>query len=152
MGRKLTDSEVFGFSQVNSNTAVTRYLMVNLSSTVKKRNSFQLIKRTSQVNPNLLISAYKDNVASGGPVIKHCSSKVINLIIIEPQRWKVFFTRRDTTSHQNHSMGLQPELEGKYETDLPWKRFSSRCRYCYLYDLLPSFGRGSRMGTNDFTA
>ncbi len=73
MGRKLTDSEVFGFSQVNSEHC--RHKIFNgkfvIDGEVKESSLFQLIKRTSGVNPNALISAYKDNVAFvQGPVIE----------------------------------------------------------------------------------
>ncbi|MBZ4652483.1 MAG: phosphoribosylformylglycinamidine synthase [Proteiniphilum sp.] len=73
MGRRLTDSEVFGFSQVNSEHC--RHKIFNgkfiIDGEEKELSLFQLIKRTSQVNPNSLISAYKDNVAFvQGPVIE----------------------------------------------------------------------------------
>ncbi len=65
MGRKLTDSEVFGFSQVNSEHC--RHKIFNgkfvIDGEEKESSLFQLIKKTSQTNPNALISAYKDNVA-----------------------------------------------------------------------------------------
>jgi phosphoribosylformylglycinamidine synthase len=73
LGRKLTDSEVFGFSQVNSEHC--RHKIFNgifvIDGVEKESTLFQLIKRTSQLNPNQLISAYKDNVAfNEGPVIE----------------------------------------------------------------------------------
>ena len=65
LGRKLTDSEVFGFSQVNSEHC--RHKIFNgrfiIDGQEKEKSLFQLIKETSKVNPNLLVSAYKDNVA-----------------------------------------------------------------------------------------
>lgn len=72
-GRYLTDSEVFGFSQVNSEHC--RHKIFNgtfiIDGIEKKNTLFQLIKRTSEENPNYLISAYKDNVAfNQGPLIK----------------------------------------------------------------------------------
>jgi phosphoribosylformylglycinamidine synthase len=73
MNRKLTDSEVFGFSQVNSEHC--RHKIFNgtfiIDGEEKESSLFQLIKKTSKVNPNSLISAYKDNVAFfQGPVIE----------------------------------------------------------------------------------
>ena len=73
MGRKLTDSEVFGFSQVNSEHC--RHKIFNgkfiIDGEEKEMSLFQMIKKTSSVNPNSLISAYKDNVAFiQGPVIE----------------------------------------------------------------------------------
>jgi phosphoribosylformylglycinamidine synthase len=65
LGRKLTDSEVFGFSQVNSEHC--RHKIFNgtfvIDGEEKESTLFQLIKRTSKENPNFLVSAYKDNVA-----------------------------------------------------------------------------------------
>lgn len=65
LGRPLTDSEVFGFSQVNSEHC--RHKIFNGSFIIdgeeKPMSLFKLIKKTSQVNPNSLVSAYKDNVA-----------------------------------------------------------------------------------------
>ncbi len=65
LGRSLTDSEVFGFSQVNSEHC--RHKIFNgtfiIDGQEKPHTLFQLIKKTSKENPNFLISAYKDNVA-----------------------------------------------------------------------------------------
>ena len=65
LGRPLTDSEVFGFSQVNSEHC--RHKIFNGSFIIdgkeKPMSLFKLIKKTSQENPNGLVSAYKDNVA-----------------------------------------------------------------------------------------
>lgn len=65
LGRPLTDSEVFGFSQVNSEHC--RHKIFNgtfvIDGKEKPMSLFKLIKKTSQVNPNTLVSAYKDNVA-----------------------------------------------------------------------------------------
>ncbi|MDR0768455.1 MAG: phosphoribosylformylglycinamidine synthase [Dysgonamonadaceae bacterium] len=73
LGRKLTDSEVFGFSQVNSEHC--RHKIFNgvfiINGVAKKSTLFELIRKTSQLNPNQLISAYNDNVAfNAGPVIE----------------------------------------------------------------------------------
>ena len=73
LGRKLTDSEVFGFSQVNSEHC--RHKIFNgtfvIDEKEKENTLFQLIKKTSKTNPNKLISAYKDNVAfNEGPVVE----------------------------------------------------------------------------------
>ncbi len=73
LGRKLTDSEVFGFSQVNSEHC--RHKIFNgtfiIDGKEKPSTLFQLIKKTSKENPNYIVSAYKDNVAFvKGPVIE----------------------------------------------------------------------------------
>lgn len=65
LNRKLTDSEVFGFSQVNSEHC--RHKIFNgtfiIDGEEKSDSLFKLIKKTSQINPKGIISAYKDNVA-----------------------------------------------------------------------------------------
>jgi len=65
LNRPLTDSEVFGFSQVNSEHC--RHKIFNGSFIIdgyeQKKSLFDLIKKTSKSNPNEIISAYKDNVA-----------------------------------------------------------------------------------------
>ncbi len=65
LGRKLTDSEVFGFSQVNSEHCRHKIFggVFVIDGQEKESSLFQLIKKTSKVNPNFLVSAYKDNVA-----------------------------------------------------------------------------------------
>lgn len=73
IGRPLTDSEVFGFSQVNSEHC--RHKIFNgtfvIDGKEREQSLFQLIKRTSAENPNQLVSAYKDNVAfNAGPDIE----------------------------------------------------------------------------------
>lgn len=73
VGRKLTDSEVFGFSQVNSEHC--RHKIFNgqyiIDGEEKELSLFKLIKKTSEENPNALVSAYKDNVAfNAGPKIE----------------------------------------------------------------------------------
>ncbi len=65
IGRKLTDSEVFGFSQVNSEHC--RHKIFNgtfvIDGEEQPTSLFKLIKKTSETHPNDIVSAYKDNVA-----------------------------------------------------------------------------------------
>jgi len=65
LGRKLTDSEIFAFSQANSEHC--RHKIFNgtfvIDSETKSTSLFKLIKKTSETNPNDIVSAYKDNVA-----------------------------------------------------------------------------------------
>ena len=73
LGRKLTDSEVFGFSQVNSEHC--RHKIFNgtfvIDGIEKESSLFQLIKKTTKLNPNKVVSAYKDNCAFlRGPVVE----------------------------------------------------------------------------------
>ena len=76
--RPLTDSEVFGFSQVNSEHC--RHKIFNgifiIDGETKPESLFQLIKKTSKENPNHIVSAYKDNVAFiDGPRIEQFAPK-----------------------------------------------------------------------------
>ncbi len=71
--RKLTDGEVFGFSQVNSEHC--RHKIFNgifvIDGKEKESTLFKLIRKTSETNPNKLVSAYKDNVAfNEGPAVE----------------------------------------------------------------------------------
>ena len=73
LGRPLTDSEVFGFSQINSEHC--RHKIFNgtfiIDGQEQEQSLFQWIKKTSKDHPNFLVSAYKDNVAFvQGPVIE----------------------------------------------------------------------------------
>ena len=65
LGRKLTDSEIFAFSQANSEHC--RHKIFNgtfvIDGQEKPTSLFKLIKKTSETNPNEIVSAYKDNVA-----------------------------------------------------------------------------------------
>ncbi|MFJ1328516.1 phosphoribosylformylglycinamidine synthase [Capnocytophaga canimorsus] len=65
IGRKLTDSEVFGFSQVNSEHC--RHKIFNGTFVIDGQEQplslFKMIKKTSEAHPNSIVSAYKDNVA-----------------------------------------------------------------------------------------
>ncbi len=73
MGRKLTDSEVFGFSQVNSEHCRHKIFggTFVIDGEEKETSLFDLIKKTSAENPNRLVSAYKDNVAfNEGPTVE----------------------------------------------------------------------------------
>ncbi len=65
IGRKLTDSEVFAFSQANSEHC--RHKIFNgtfvIDGEEQLSSLFKLIKKTSETHPNEIVSAYKDNVA-----------------------------------------------------------------------------------------
>ncbi|MCX7696094.1 MAG: phosphoribosylformylglycinamidine synthase [Bacteroidales bacterium] len=71
--RPLTDAEVFGYAQINSEHC--RHKIFNgkfiIDGKEKLFTLFELIKKTVKVNPNLVESAYVDNVAFiKGPEIK----------------------------------------------------------------------------------
>ncbi|GGG59048.1 phosphoribosylformylglycinamidine synthase [Bizionia arctica] len=78
IGRKLTDSEVFGFSQVNSEHC--RHKIFNgtfvIDGVEKPTSLFKLIKETAKQHPNDIVSAYKDNVAFvKGPRVEQFAPK-----------------------------------------------------------------------------
>ncbi|MDR1864143.1 MAG: phosphoribosylformylglycinamidine synthase [Bacteroidales bacterium] len=73
LGRALTDSEIFGFSQVNSEHC--RHKIFNgrfvIDGQEKPFTLFELIKRTSRVHPGRIVSAYSDNCAFlEGPAVR----------------------------------------------------------------------------------
>ncbi|MFV0290518.1 MAG: phosphoribosylformylglycinamidine synthase [Mangrovibacterium sp.] len=73
LGRKLTDSEVFGFSQVNSEHC--RHKIFNgtfiIDGVEQEMSLFKMIRKTSEMNPNQIVSAYKDNCSFvQGPVVE----------------------------------------------------------------------------------
>lgn len=76
--RPLTDSEVFGFSQVNSEHC--RHKIFNgkfvIDGVEQETSLFKLIRKTSEENPNDIVSAYKDNVAFiKGPIVQQFAPK-----------------------------------------------------------------------------
>lgn len=78
LGRKLTDSEVFAFSQANSEHC--RHKIFNgtfiIDGEEQPTSLFKLIKKTSETNPNEIVSAYKDNVAFiQGPTVTQFAPK-----------------------------------------------------------------------------
>ena len=78
LGRKLTDSEVFGFAQINSEHCRHKIFggTFIIDGEEKESSLFQMIKKTTQENPHHIISAYKDNVAfAEGPVVEQFAPK-----------------------------------------------------------------------------
>lgn len=65
MERKLTDSEVFGFSQVNSEHCRHKIFggVFVVDGKEQPYSLFEMIKQTTRENPNVVVSAYKDNCA-----------------------------------------------------------------------------------------
>ena len=73
LGRRLTDSEIFGFAQINSEHCRHKIFGGTFIVDGKEMPSslFALIKQTTAENPHHIVSAYKDNVAfSEGPVVE----------------------------------------------------------------------------------
>lgn len=78
LGRPLTDSEIFGFAQINSEHCRHKIFGGTFVIDGKEMESslFALIKKTTKENPNKIISAYKDNVAfASGPVVEQFAPK-----------------------------------------------------------------------------
>ncbi len=102
IGRKLTDSEVFGFSQVNSEHC--RHKIFNgrfiIDGEEKETSLFNLIRKTSKENPNTIVSAYKDNVSFvEGPKAMQFAPKTQNkadFFETKRDRYCAFFKSRDT--------------------------------------------------------
>ena len=72
-GRPLTDSEIFGFAQINSEHCRHKIFggTFIIDGQEMESSLFQMIKKTTQENPNKILSAYKDNVAfAQGPVVE----------------------------------------------------------------------------------
>ena len=72
-GRPLTDSEIFGFAQINSEHCRHKIFGGSFVIDGEERPSslFALIKKTTKENPGKILSAYKDNVAfAQGPEIE----------------------------------------------------------------------------------
>ncbi len=72
-GRPLTDSEIFGFAQINSEHCRHKIFggTFIIDGEEKESSLFQMIKKTTKENPNKILSAYKDNVAfAQGPMVE----------------------------------------------------------------------------------
>ncbi len=77
-GRPLTDSEIFGFAQINSEHCRHKIFGGTFIIDGKEMESslFAMIKKTTKENPNKILSAYKDNVAfAQGPVVEQFAPK-----------------------------------------------------------------------------
>ncbi len=72
-GRPLTDSEVFGFAQINSEHCRHKIFggTFIIDGKEQPRSLFEMIKQTTREHPGRILSAYKDNVAfAEGPVVE----------------------------------------------------------------------------------
>ena len=78
VGRQLTDSEIFGFAQINSEHCRHKIFggTFIIDGQEMESSLFQMIKKTTKENPNKILSAYKDNVAfAQGPVVEQFAPK-----------------------------------------------------------------------------
>ena len=77
-GRPLTDSEIFGFAQINSEHCRHKIFggIFIIDGKEMESSLFAMIKKTTKENPGKILSAYKDNVAfAQGPVIEQFAPK-----------------------------------------------------------------------------
>ena len=73
LNRPLTDSEIFGFAQINSEHCRHKIFggVFVIDGKEMESSLFAMIKKTTKENPNKILSAYKDNVAfAEGPVVE----------------------------------------------------------------------------------
>ncbi|MBR1401242.1 MAG: phosphoribosylformylglycinamidine synthase [Prevotella sp.] len=73
LNRPLTDSEIFGFAQINSEHCRHKIFggTFIIDGEEKESSLFSMIKKTTQEHPHHILSAYKDNVAfSRGPIVE----------------------------------------------------------------------------------
>ena len=78
LGRPLTDSEIFGFAQINSEHCRHKIFggVFIIDGKEMPSSLFAMIKKTTKENPHKILSAYKDNVAfSQGPVVEQFAPK-----------------------------------------------------------------------------
>ena len=78
LGRPLTDSEIFGFAQINSEHCRHKIFggTFIIDGEEKESSLFAMIKKTTKENPNRILSAYKDNVAfARGPKVEQFAPK-----------------------------------------------------------------------------
>ena len=78
LGRPLTDSEIFGFAQINSEHCRHKIFggVFIIDGKEMESSLFNMIKKTTKENPHKILSAYKDNVAfSQGPVVEQFAPK-----------------------------------------------------------------------------
>ena len=78
VARPLTDSEIFGFAQINSEHCRHKIFggTFIIDGVEMESSLFQMIKKTTKENPNKILSAYKDNVAfAQGPVVEQFAPK-----------------------------------------------------------------------------
>ena len=78
LNRPLTDSEIFGFAQINSEHCRHKIFggVFIIDGKEMESSLFSMIKKTTKENPHKILSAYKDNVAfSEGPVVEQFAPK-----------------------------------------------------------------------------
>lgn len=134
IGRKLTDSEVFGFSQVNSEHC--RHKIFNgqfvIDGEAMPSTLFGLIKRTTKEHPGRVVSAYKDNCAFlQGPAVEQFSPAAhdtSDYFRIEEFESVISVKARRTTSRRpsSRSTARRRVRAARYATASPAGRERSR--------------------------
>lgn len=101
INRNLTDSEVYGFAQVNSEHC--RHKIFNgvfiIDGNEMPETLFSMIKKTSKENPNFIVSAYKDNVAflEGPEIEQFAPSRQDEAGIFEIKKYKSLISLKAET-------------------------------------------------------
>jgi len=146
LGRPLTDSEVFGFSQVNSEHC--RHKIFNgtfiIDGEEKESTLFKLIKKTSQENPNRIVSAYKDNCAfiEGPQAVQFAPNT---------QDKPDFYETKDGRNFDRRRIAAVRSSSGGTGSRPYCRRTGSFADsgHCGLYDLLSAFGCFPLVGTEN---
>ena len=131
-GRPLTDSEIFGFAQINSEHCRHKIFGGEfiIDGKVMESSLFSLIKKTTKENPGKILSAYKDNVAfAQGPEVEQfapANQSTSDFFRVKPIE-SVISLKAETHNSQlplSHSMGLQQAQVVRYVT--VWAVVSAR--------------------------
>ena len=131
LNRKLTDSEVFGFAQINSEHCRHKIFGGTFIIDGKEMESslFQMIKKTTKENPHKIISAYKDNVAfAQGPVVEQFAPK--------EHSTSDYFVIKDIESVIINGSNIYPTFSNCYLLLVSNKRLDNTLRLYQLRNLL----------------
>lgn len=154
LGRRLTDSEVFGFAQINSEHCRHKIFggTFIIDGVEQESSLFQMIKKTTQENPNKIISAYKDNVAfAEGPVVEqfapadHSKPDFFRIKDIKSVISLKAETHNFPTTVEPFN-GASTGTGGEIRDRMGGGKGSYHCRNCCLHDFLPTHRRRTRMG------
>lgn len=126
LGRPLTDSEIFGFAQINSEHCRHKIFggVFIIDGKEMESSLFSMIKRTTQENPNSILSAYKDNVAfAQGPVIEQfapADQSTSDYFRIKDIESVISLKQKPTTSLQPLNRLTEPQREQAEKSVTVW--------------------------------
>ena len=142
LGRPLTDSEIFGFAQINSEHCRHKIFGGTFIIDGKEMESslFAMIKQTTKENPNKILSAYKDNVAfAQGPVVEQFAPHDIRLLPGEGHRERHLAEGRDTQLPDNRRAVQRRSYRHRRRDSRPygwWRRLMAYRRNSRIHDSL----------------